>query len=277
MLSATHGDEPVPIHEDRKNSKLPLDVLVVAPHPDDEVIGCAGVILRALKQEKRVAVVVITSGDGHPALAAAVVKKDRDQLTPADFMEASGVRQQHSMNATMRLGVPKEELIFLGYPDSGLEKIYQMDGNTPFRQMFTQKRETYGVKARDYHSLVHGKSAPYLKASIIGDLAEIIRTRQPKAIYVTHESDSHGDHRAAFALVRDAARDVKFRGSLFTYIVHGQPPPEPPTLTLKLTTEEKEVKRSALMDHQQGTSPVHDNLVDKYFKPEEHFWQIPTS
>ncbi len=257
-----------------QDSKPPLDVLVIAPHPDDEVIGCAGVILQALEQNKRVAVVVITSGDGYPALAAVVAKKDRDQLTPDDFMKSGAARQQHSVNAMKRLGVPKDELIFLGYPDAGLEKISRMDGSTPFRQMFTQKRETYGPTVRDYHSLAHGSPAPYLKSSVVGDLAEIIGKRQPKEVYVTHESDTHGDHRAAFWFVRDAIRAADFQGRLLTYVVHGRPLPAPPSRRVKLTEAQIEIKRAAIVDHQQGTSPIHDHLADEHTKPEELFWMV---
>ncbi len=252
----------------------PLDVLIIAPHPDDEVIGCAGVMLQALEQHKRVGVVVITSGDGHPALAAAVAKKNRDQLTPEDFIKSGALRQRHSVNAMARLGLPKDELIFLGYPDSGLAKIYEMNGSAPFRQMFTQRSETYGVTVRDQHSLVHGQPAPYLKASVVDDIIEIIKARQPKEIYVTHEVDTHADHSAAFRFVRDAIRAANFRGDFFTYVVHGAPPPEPPDRVLKLTDAQIETKRAALIDHQQGTSPVHDHLADEYMKPEESFWRV---
>jgi len=136
-----------------KEQRPSLDVLVIAPHPDDEVIGCAGVMLQALEQRRRVGVLVTTSGDGYPALAAAVAKKDRDQLTAEDFIRAGALRQQHSVRAMARLGVPQNELIFLGYPDSGLENIYTMDGSAPFRQMFTKENATYGVTAPDYHSI----------------------------------------------------------------------------------------------------------------------------
>lgn len=69
------------------------DMLVIAPHPDDEVIGCAGVILQALEGQKRVTVVILTNGDGHVALTAVVAKKEREQLTAEDFMKAGALRQ----------------------------------------------------------------------------------------------------------------------------------------------------------------------------------------
>lgn len=253
---------------------LPLDVLVIAPHPDDEVIGCAGIILQALEQHRQVGVVVITSGDGYPAIAAVVGKKDRNELVPDDFLRAGSLRQTHSVRAMERLGLPKDELKFLGYPDSGLEKIYTMNGSAQFVQMFTRKSDTYGVTVPDYHTISHSKPAPYLKASVVSDLAEIIRERQPKEIYVTHEADTHGDHRAAFWFVRDAARAAHFQGDFFTYVVHGAPPPEPASRRVKLTAAQIETKRAALINHQQGTSPIHDHLSDEYMKPEESFWKV---
>jgi LmbE family N-acetylglucosaminyl deacetylase len=267
---------PLPAQDPPENNThpAPLDVLVVAPHPDDEVIGCAGVMLQALEQHKRVGVVVITSGDGYPALAAVVAKKDKAQLVPDDFLKAGALRQQHSVRAMARIGVPRDELVFLGYPDSGLEKIYSANGSAPFQQMFTMKNETYGVTARDYHSVVHGTPAPYLKANVVGDLAEIIRTRRPKEIYVTHEADTHGDHRTAFKFVRDAVRSAGYRGDFYTYVVHGPPPSGEPSRRVTLTATQIETKRAALRDHQAGTSPIHDRLADEYTKPEELFWKI---
>lgn len=251
------------------------DVLIVAPHPDDEVIGCAGVIMRALAAKQHVTVVVLTNGDGHVQLTAAVAKKEREQLTPEDFIQAGALRQSHSVKAMQRLGLPRADLIFLGYPDGGLAKIWKMDGSTAFRQMFTQKRETYGVTACDYHSLTHGSPAPYLKANAVADLVEIIRARKPQEVFVSHESDHHGDHRTAFGLVREALRVAAFQGHFFAYIVHGAPLPQTPDRQLQLTPQEYLTKQAALTDHTQGTSPVHDGLVQEYLKPQELFWQFP--
>ena len=57
---------------DSKNKRV--DLLVIAPHPDDEVIGCSGIIQQALETDKTVAVVVMTNsefGRVKPVVAAA--------------------------------------------------------------------------------------------------------------------------------------------------------------------------------------------------------------
>src|SRR5215831_4337306 len=71
----------------------PLDVLIVAPHSDDEAIGCTGVILRAVAEKKRVGVVVVTAGDGFPKAAAAAAKKQVEELKPDDFVALAALRQ----------------------------------------------------------------------------------------------------------------------------------------------------------------------------------------
>src|SRR5436190_8566394 len=44
----------------------PLDILVVAPHPDDAEIGVAGTLLRSKSQGLTVGVVDLTSGEPTP-------------------------------------------------------------------------------------------------------------------------------------------------------------------------------------------------------------------
>ncbi len=248
-----------------------LDMLVFAPHPDDEVLGCAGVMLQAIEQGKRIGIVVITSGDGFPKAASVISKKPQDQLTTADFLKLGATRQQQSIDGVAHIGVPTANLMFLGYPDAGLKQVYATEGSVPFRQKFTQKNETYGVVVRDYHSVVHGCPAPYVRNSVVGDIVEIIKTSQPKEIYITTETDTHGDHQAAFWFVRDAAKAADFQGTLFTYIVHGRTLPKLPARRVPLTTVQVEKKRAAIREHQIPT--VHDTLTS-YAKPEEVFWPI---
>lgn len=252
----------------------PVDVLVVAPHPDDEAIGCGGVVLRTIKEGRRVGVVLLTGGDGYPQAAAAVAKKAETQLAPADFLRLAAVRRRHSLDALTAIGVHPANLISLGYPDSGLKAMYDARDETPYRQPFTRKAETYGTVIRDYHSLTHGRPAPYTRSSVLADLVEIIEARRPREIYVTDETDTHADHRTAFRFVRDAAQAAGYRGTLFSFVVHGTPP-DAPDRRVVLTDTERVRKRALIEQYQTHLSPVHDDLAETYAGPEELFRHVP--
>lgn len=254
---------------------LPLDVLVVAPHPDDETIGCAGVTLQAVARRERVGIVVLTQGDGHARLTAVVAKKPVEQLGPDDFVRAGILRQGHTLRAAASLGVAESDIVFLGYPDGGLAKMYRESGDKPFEQPLTKKQETYPGARRDYHSVRQGKPGSYTRASVLADLEAIIRLRRPRSVYVTHENDHHPDHQAAFWIVRDALRGANSPARLFAFIVHGEPLPRTPELRVALSTEEIRAKRAALRMHQAGVSPVHDYLESRFGKAEELFWEFP--
>ncbi len=258
------------------DERATLDVLVIAPHSDDEAIGCATVLRRALAQQQRVGVVIVTQGDGFPKAASAATQKPIDQLTPADFFVLAALRERHTLQAMTQLGVPGDNVLFLGYPDGGLKTMYESSAANAYLNPHTLKSETYVVVGRDYHTQAHSRPAPYLKQSLLDDLAEIIRTRRPRELYTTHESDTHGDHRATCIFVRDAARAADFRGTVWTYVVHGPPPDTLPGLTVTLTTDEFKQKRSLLEIYQAGVSPVHDDLAEHYTLPYERFWPMPT-
>jgi LmbE family N-acetylglucosaminyl deacetylase len=250
-----------------------LDALVIAPHSDDEAIGCATVMQRAISRGERVGVVIVTAGDGFPKAAAALAKKEQSALAAEDYFSLAALRQRHSLQAMERIGIKSGDLLFLGYPDGGLETMYAAKDDAPYRQPFTGKTETYGLPVADYHNRVHGRPAPYLRASAVGDLAEIIESRKPNEIYVTAKADTHGDHRATFWLARDAARAAKYAGPLWTYVVHGSNPKESPDRHLTLTDAELKSKRELLELYQVGVSPVHDRLAETYARPEEQFWK----
>src|SRR5438874_12162281 len=115
-------------------------IVVFAPHPDDEVIGCAGIIQQALAHGARVKVVAITSGDGFPDAAAGVTHKAVVQVGPEDFFVLSRLRQNESRNALEILGGKADDLIILGYPDGELGNLYESTDDKVIRQQFTKKR-----------------------------------------------------------------------------------------------------------------------------------------
>src|SRR5215469_6462575 len=154
-------------------------IVVFAPHPDDEVIGCAGIIIQALARGARVKVVDITSGDGFDAAAAGLAHKKVDEVSPDDFFALSRLRQTQSRNALEILGGKADDLIVLGYPDGDLGNLYDSIDEKVIRQQFTKKNETYALIQKDYHSSAHGGPAAYKRSSVLGDLVELLTTLQP--------------------------------------------------------------------------------------------------
>jgi len=99
-----------------------VDLMIFAPHPDDETLGCAGILHQSLKRGERVKVVIFTSGDGYPAAASLVARKPVDRLTESDFQDLARFRQLQSRAAFEALGGDPRDLIFLGYPDGALDR-----------------------------------------------------------------------------------------------------------------------------------------------------------
>jgi LmbE family N-acetylglucosaminyl deacetylase len=276
-------------------------IVVFAPHPDDEVIGCAGIMMQALARGARVTVVAITSGDGFDAAAAGVTHKRVDQVVPDDFLALSRLRQTESRNALEIVGGKAEDLIVLGYPDGELGNLYDSRDDQVITQQFTKKNETYAFIQKDYHTSAHGKPAPYRRSSVMGDLVELLNTLQPSEIYVTDDADGHIDHRAAFWFVRDAAKQVGYKGAFYTYLVHGLPAwpfptgvtpdrpfesrkvdgevaprglPWPPPRRVPLTPEQAERKLKSIQAHNIPVvgMPEHQGEMESFVKSEEVFW-----
>lgn len=252
------------------------ETLIIAPHSDDEAIGGTALMLRALANKERIAIVVVTAGDGFPKAAAAAARKPIAELQPADYDALGALRQRHTLEAMTSLGVKQRDILFLGYPDGGLRTIYEAAADAPpYKQPYTTRTATYGMLQADYHSAKHKRAAPYTKASVVADLAEIIRSRGPKAIFTTLDVDTHSDHRATSLFVREAVRAAVYTGPVRGYVVHGKPPAAEPDLILTLTPEELKRKRALLEIYQVGVSPVHDGLAEEYTQPEERFWLLP--
>ncbi len=82
-------------------------LVVVAPHPDDESLGCGGLIAEARAEGRRVRVVVVSDGTGsHPASKAYPKARLRD------------LRETEARRAVNELGLDSDEDIeFLRLPD----------------------------------------------------------------------------------------------------------------------------------------------------------------
>ncbi len=74
-----------------------LDILVVAPHPDDAEISVGGIMLKSLSQGLRVGVVELTNGEPTPHGTI-----ERRQLETAKATQALGLSWRHNLNLPNR-------------------------------------------------------------------------------------------------------------------------------------------------------------------------------
>lgn len=84
-------------------------VLIVAPHPDDEVLGCSGLIQRLLNEGKQVDVAILSGGGKSHAGCC--------EIDESTLIES---RRNLSRKAAKILGLPLENLHFLDYPDGSI-------------------------------------------------------------------------------------------------------------------------------------------------------------
>lgn len=259
-----------------------IDLLVVAPHPDDESLGCGGILAQAWAQGRPAKVVILTNGDGNAVTASALAGRPKDALAPEDYLAVARLRQTQARRAVSELGGKEEDLIFLGYPDTGLQVLYAGRDAASWTQPFTRRSETYGLVQPDYHSAAHGRSAAYTHAALRSDLEELLRTLRPRRICVTHEADRHPDHSAAFAFVRDAARAVGYRGSLSAYLIHGGDGGSSAPDRVRLSEEALQAKTRALHAYLSGFPGEAEEVLARkraqflsFARDEEAFWPVP--
>lgn len=164
-------------------------ILVVAPHPDDDLITSAGIIHGAVLRGDDVVVVYMTNGD----IAG----------------KAHGLeRQDEAVSGQARLGVAEQKLIFLGYPDAALREIHDnyQDPNSVYTY-FNGYSTTYGARGlggTDYHSHVFGTPANYNAPNIVADLKHVLDTYRPDQIFTTAFEDTHPDHKLTYVFLNEA-------------------------------------------------------------------------
>lgn len=86
-------------------------VLVFAPHPDDEVIACGGSIVQHIKSGDQVFIIYATDGR-HSHSAVLDLHEDP---SPEELVD---VRQDEAIRCAGVLGVPRENLHFIGIEDT---------------------------------------------------------------------------------------------------------------------------------------------------------------
>jgi len=191
-------------------------VLILAPHPDDESIACAGVIQQAVKAGAKVHAAFLTNGD-HNQIAFIVYEK-RLTLRKGEFIHMGKVRMKEAINAMKVLGVGQDNLTFLGYPDFGTFAIFSKYWGDvkPFKSMLTR------ISAVPYKEDL-SYAAPYKGESILKDIESVLLKFKPNKIFVSHPADTNVDHRTLYLFLQIALRDLNKEvpnPKVYPYLVH---------------------------------------------------------
>jgi LmbE family N-acetylglucosaminyl deacetylase len=191
-------------------------VLILAPHPDDEAIACAGVIQEALSSQAKVKVALLTNGE-HNEFAFIVYEK-RITFRKNEFIHMGDVRRQESIKAMSVLGLKSEDLIFLGYPDFGTFSIFAKywSQERPYRSWLTR------ISDVPYDEAV-SPGAEYLGENILKDLEQVILEYKPDKIFVSHPFDVNVDHKSLYLFLQVALADLKGKfpsPKVYPYLVH---------------------------------------------------------
>ncbi len=86
--------------------------LIIAPHPDDETLGCGGLIARRVDEGRRVVVVVLTDG-------RALLKRFGIDVNPTPA-EVSTMRKEETLRAVDTLGAKLDDVKFLDFENEHL-------------------------------------------------------------------------------------------------------------------------------------------------------------
>jgi LmbE family N-acetylglucosaminyl deacetylase len=197
-------------------------ILILAPHPDDEVLGCAGIIQKALSRQLPVKVVFFTYGDNNQW--SFWVYRKHPVIFSKSVQGMGLIRHNEALEADKVLGLLPEQLVFLGYPDFGTLNIWYNHWNErpPFKSMLTKARAVPYKNAFRPGALYKGEE-------ILRDLAAILREFRPTKIFISHPADHNVDHRALYLFTNVALWDlgIDAKVKLYPFLVHYKFWPQP--------------------------------------------------
>ena len=261
-------------------------LLVLAPHPDDEALGTAGLIRRVLGAGGSVRVVLVTSGDAFPEGVEATTHVRRP--TARDFRYYGSMRERETLAGMEVLGVRRAQVEFLGFPDGALCYIATRDpSGKAFESPFTRR-----VDPPVPEQVIHGSQ--YRGADVRREIEAILAAYAPTIVAMPHPEDHHPEHCATNIFGQEALDAVRRRSPrtaprVLRYVIHfaqwpnldedvDQPLLPPPAFpagegswrTLTLTPAESAMKRRALGAYATQTLII-GRFLHAFMRPNELF------
>lgn len=189
-------------------------ILILAPHPDDEIVGAGSVIIEAKKRGLPIRVIFLTNGDLNEW--SFLVYKKSPVIRPNSVEKMGVLRSEEARKADRSLGLNDEELIFLGYPDGGCLRIWNnfWDYNSPYQSLLTRKKYVP-------YSDTYRPGALYVGQNIVEDLKKNIEDFKPTKIFVSSPADQNPDHSAMYLFTKIALWENDLsKIKLYPYLIH---------------------------------------------------------
>ena len=197
-----------------EDSFLDTRLLVFAPHCDDEVLGSGELISKVIGEGGTVEVVLMTNGDGNKN--ALEYDKHKLGLKPQDYIDFGYRRQKESISALEKLGVGRDNIIFLGYPDGGLSKLWNDNwgSNEAYTSFFT-------MASSSPYDNSYTNGVAFCGENVVSDLIKIIEDFHPDYIIAPHPNDAHSDHWATYNFIKYVETLIDFQPQKeWLYVVH---------------------------------------------------------
>lgn len=272
-------------------------VLVFAPHEDDETLGAALFMRRAMLAGAEVFVCLMTAGEGEE-LGAALLNR-RPLPSPRGFVRLGQVRQRETLRALSQIGLPADHVIFLDYPNMGLQWLWSASNwsrQSLWRSPFTRTTTSPFANSRT-------PQAPFCGAAVRDEVGAVLAQVRPTLILTVHPADIHPDHWPTYGFVKLALAQARgnapdgwaARCRLYAYLVHrrGWPSPwgyypelpldPPPSLSslpanrwlaLSVTPEEVALKNRLILLYRSQMARF-DMLLRAFARRTEVFAEIP--
>lgn len=178
----------------RKMLNNPNSIMVIIPHEDDEINTAGAFIYGARKSRIHVICVFITNGD---------------------WFYPGKVRISEAINSLRELGVEKEDIIFLGYPDGGIlaeQNVYACGQSGKFVKTRQGISKTYGANEyKDFSYMERGVHQKYFWEGLLLDLEDVI-LKYRSDIIISTDMDFHPDHKMCAIAVNSVMSRILNRG-----------------------------------------------------------------
>lgn len=208
-----------PTHE-LNLSDLGNRVLIISPHPDDEVLACGGLIALLAENGASIRVLFITLGEGftfaleHKLRTIFVSVKDRLCFARLRCKEAN-----EALKILDRRG--NLEALFLGIPESAMGQMWLNSWG------LSNPCRTNAIKSSRSFPLTKGINPTLLCADeAIEQLKYLIKEFKPTSIFIPHGHDDHIVHWVTNVLSLAAMLELVNEGNLsnnapvYGYLVH---------------------------------------------------------